>query len=47
LAPRWQGFSSRSQLGRCSHDGMDGPAFSGRRMIARSPFGDQPGGRTR
>jgi len=29
------------------NDGMDGPAFSGRRMIARSPYGDQPGGRTR
>jgi hypothetical protein len=29
----------------CRHDGMDGPAFPDRRMIATSFFGHQLGGR--
>ena len=46
-APGLQAVSRRWVEAVCLNDGMDGPAFSGRRMIARSPFGHQPGERTR
>src|SRR5262249_53489598 len=46
-APGLQAVSRRWVEAVCLNDGMDGPAFSGRRMIARSPVGHQPGGRTR